>query len=430
MALELIAALALVFANGFFVAVEFSVARLRPTQVAELERLGKPGASSVRHAVEHIDAYLAACQLGITLASIGLGVVGKPAFTQLLEPVFGEDAGIAGFAFASAVAFSIITLLHVVVGELAPKSLAIVRTTRTVLLLAPVMRLFYLLTKPLVDLFNAMGNLLLRPFGVPAATEVGHTPHSEGELRELLRQSQGQGLIDPHEQAFADNVLSFGDRRAREVMRPRPEVAFVTLESSVRDAAQRAIDTGHTRLPLCEVEGGLDAAVGIVHVKDLLGAALEGEPVALATIVRPLARVPDSMLIDELLRELQREHRHIGLVVDEHGTTVGIVTLEDLLEELVGEIEDEFDPAATEQIEVDGDGALVDGSASIRLLAQRLGVAIADPREATIGGHVLELLGRVPQPGEVIDLDGYRAEVCGVDGARITKLRFERVALE
>jgi len=215
MVFSLILALALVLANGFFVATEFAVARLRPTQIDDLIRDGKPGARSAQHAVAHIDAYLAACQLGITLASLGLGVVGEPVFEELLVSVLGEEAAVGGLALGAIFAFSIITLLHVVVGELAPRSLAIANTAPVALVLAPPMRLFYFLTKPVVDIFNWVGNQLLKPFGVPPATEAGHAPHSEAELRELLRQSSREGMINADEGELSENVLLFGDRRAR-----------------------------------------------------------------------------------------------------------------------------------------------------------------------------------------------------------------------
>jgi len=423
MAADLVATLLLVLANGFFVATEFAITRLRPTQVAEFERQGNPGAKSVRHAVEHIDAYLSACQLGITLASIGLGVVGKPVFEELLEPVLGEGSAVAGIALGSALAFGIVTLLHVVVGELAPKSFAIARTASAALFLAPPMRLFYFLTRPVVDLFNAMGNMLLKPFGIPPARDVGHVPHSEDELRELLRHSAAEGLIDLDEGRITENVLLFGDRRAREVMVPRPEVDCVTVDDSVREVAEWVIETGHTRLPVCETEGGMDAAVGVVHAKDLLPALLQpGEP-AVRDLARPLARVSESVLIDELLRDLRREHAHIALVVDEHGTVIGLVTLEDIIEEIVGEIEDEFDAAHEQLIEEREDGAMVSGAAPIRLVEEQLGVAVDDPHEATIGGHVMEMLGRLPRVGEMVDVDGHVMEVTGVDDARVSELR-------
>ena len=424
MILELAGALALVLANGFFVATEFAVARLRPSQVEEFVREGRPGAKSARHAVDHIDSYLSACQLGITLSSLGLGALGKPAFTAFLEPVLGESASVGGFGIAALVAFAIITVLHVVVGELSPKSLAIARTARTSLLLAPVMRAFYLATKPVVDLFNAMGNLLLKPFGVPSVAEAGHSPHSEGELRSLVRQSEEQGLILAQERTFTENVFGFGDIRAREVMVPRPEIRTVDTDDDLVAAANRSAETGHTRLPLTESELGLDAIAGLIHAKDLLQPMAEGREVTLRELARPLLRVPDSMRVDELLRRLRTDRQHVALVEDEHGTTVGLVTLEDVLEEIVGEIEDEFDPDEAELITREDEATLVDGRASLRLVAERLGLELDGNHEATLGGHLLERLGRLPDAGEEIELGGRHAEVSAVEGARIASLRF------
>ena len=250
-AVNIALALVLVGANGFFVATEFAVARLRPGQVDKWVRDGRPGAKSVAHAVDHIDAYLAACQLGITVSSLGLGALGEPAFHHLLEPIFGEAATVAGIGIASAISFGIITLLHVVVGELAPKSLAISRTEPIALFVAPVMRVFYFVTKPIVDLFNGMGNLLLKPFGIPPAREAGHAPVSEDELRLLVRESAAGGEIEEEEQRFTENVLTFGDRRVREVMQPRSRIVFVSTDQSFDEAVSVIRESGLTRLPLC-----------------------------------------------------------------------------------------------------------------------------------------------------------------------------------
>ena len=416
-------AIVLVLANGFFVAAEFAIARLRPTQVAELVRQGRRGARSAQHAVQHIDAYLSACQLGITLASLGLGAVGEPAFHKLLEPVFGDDARILGFGLASVIAFSIITVLHVVLGELAPKSGAIARTVPVALALAPLMRGFYLATKPVVDVFNFMGNLVLKPFGIPPAAEAGHAPHSEDELRDLLRESREGGMIEGEEQRLSEAALVFGDRRAREVMTPRFQVDYVTTDQSPREAAEKAMRSGHTRLPLCEPDRGLEGAIGFVNAKDLLRVAFGEAPDDLRRLARPLARVAESTRLDEVLREMRHDRRHLALVLDEHGTVVGLITLEDILEELVGEIEDEFDPRTRELLRPDGDGLLIDGAAPLRMVAERLGVTIDAPHEATIGGHVIEALGRVPDPGETVHLDGRALEVVEIDDTRIAVLR-------
>ena len=414
-------ALVLVAANGFFVATEFAVARLRPGQVSDWVRAGRPGSKSVVHAVDHIDAYLAACQLGITISSLGLGALGEPAFHDLLEPVLGESAQVAGIGLASAVSFGIITLLHVVVGELAPKSLAISRTQPVALVVAPVMRVFYFAARPLVDLFNGMGNLLLKPFGVPPAREAGHAPVSEDELRTLVRESAAGGEIQSDEQRFTDNVLTFGDRRVREVMVPRHRAIFVTTDIGFDGVVERVRETGLTRLPLCETGGGLDAAVGLLHVKDLLVA--KGQQQDLQVLARPLERVPESMLIDELLERLRRLREHFALALDEHGTAVGLITLEDVLEEIVGEIADEFDPEEREPIKQDGDGTIIAGWAPLRLVEERLGIGLEGRHEATVGGVVLEHLGRLPEAGEVVSVDGVRFEVLAADRAQIQELR-------
>lgn len=423
MALEVLAALALVAANGFFVGAEFAIARLRPTQVAELVRLGRPGARSAQHAVAHIDSYLSACQLGITLASLGLGAVGKPVFTDLLEPVLGEASNVAGFGLAAALAFLIITLLHVVLGELAPKSAAISRTAPVALALAPPMRVFYLATKPMVDGFNFLGNLVLKPFGVPPASEAGHAPHSEDELRDLLRESRESGLIERDEQRLSEAALVFGDRRAREVMTPRPDIDFATSDATPAELAATAMEGGHTRLPVCASGEGLEDALGFVHVKDLLRIAYGREETELPALLRPLARVAESTRLDEVLRAMRHERRHLALVLDEHGTVVGLITLEDILEELVGEIEDEFDPDVEELFQPADGGLRIDGSAPVRLVAERLGIELDGPHEATVGGYLVEMLGRVPEPGETVELEGVRLRVLAVEDTRIAALQ-------
>ncbi len=413
-------ALLLVGANAFFVATEFGIARLRPGQVEGWVRAGKPGSKSVQHAVQHIDSYLAACQLGITISSLGLGALGEPAFHHILEPLLGDGARVAGIGLASVIAFGLITLLHVVVGELAPKSLAISRTQPVVTVVAPVMRGFYMLTKPIVDLFNGMGNLLLKPFGVPPAREAGHAPVTEDELRSLVRESAEGGEIHADEQRFTDNVLTFGDRRVREVMVPRRRARLATTDMSFDDVVALVRESGLTRLPLCEPEGGLDEAAGLLHVKDLLTG---GREKSLRELARPLARVPESMLIDELLEQLRQQREHLALCLDEHGTVVGLITLEDVIEEIVGEIEDEFDPEKSEPVRRDGDSTLVAGWAPIRLVEEHLGLDLHDHHEATLGGVILERLGRLPEAGEEISLDSARFEVVSAEGAQIQELR-------
>ena len=251
-----------------------------------------------------------------------------------------------GIAVAAALAFAVITLLHVVIGELAPKSVAISRTTETALRVVPLLRVFYLSTRPLVDLFNGLGNLVLRPFGIAPAREVGHAPHSEGELLELLAESREHGLIEVDEQELAERGFAFADRRAGQVMTLRAEIEFLPVDVGVEQAARHVVQSRHTRLPVCERQRGLDAPIGLVHAHDLLAAALGDASVELEDSLRPLARVPESTPVTELLGRMRDERREMVLVADSHGATVGLVTLEDLLEQLVGEIEDEPLPRA------------------------------------------------------------------------------------
>jgi CBS domain containing-hemolysin-like protein len=410
-----------VAANAFFVGSEFSIARLRPTQAADFVREGRAGAKSAQHAVEHIDAYLSACQLGITISSLGLGAVGEPAFHHLLEPIFGEEARIVGFGLASAVAFLIITVAHVVLGELAPKSAAIARTAPLALFLAPPMRAFYIATKPFVDLFNAMGNLVLKPFGIPPASEAALAPHSEEELRQLLRDSREGGLLEADETRLSEAALVFGDLRAREVMRPRHEIDVVTVADSIEEMVETAMRTGRTRLPLTEADGSLDDSIGVINVKDLLPLAV-GRELEPRSVARQLPRVPEGTRVDRVLRDMRGYGRHLALVVDEHGTVTGLLTLEDVLEELVGEIDDEFDTASEQLVEHDGAEVRIDGRAPVRLVARELGLDVEVAGEATVSGHVIEQLGRVPKPGELVEIDGGRLEVVVSEGTHISRL--------
>lgn len=425
MGVDLVLVALLVAANGFFVASEFSIARLRPTQVTDFVAERRPGGRSARHAVEHIDAYLSACQLGITLASLGLGAVGEPVFHDLLEPVFGDEAKLLGIGVATLVAFSIITVAHVVLGELAPKSAAISRTAPVALFLCPPMRLFYLATRPLVDGFNFLGNLVLRPFGIPPASEAGHAPHSEGELRVLLRESQHGGLIEPEERRLSEAALTFGDLRAREVMQPRQQIDFVTTVDSVEAVIEKAMQTGRTRLPVVEPDGGLDEAIGVINAKDLLGAALGRDVPSPRELARPLQRIAEGVHVDELLRVMRRDGRHVALVVDEHGTVTGLITLEDVIEELIGEIDDEFDTEA-EQLLWRVDGRLhIGGAAPVRLAARELGVDIEAPHEATVSGMLIEQLGRVPSVGEAVVLHGVVVKITGGDDTSVSEVEVQ-----
>lgn len=415
-----------VAANGFFVASEFALARVRKSQAEEWVKLKRPGAKSVLNAVTNIDSYLAATQLGITLASLGLGAVGERSLHAMLEPSLGESAIFGSIGLASIFAFTIITALHVIVGELAPKSAAIAKTDPMVLRLMPVLHLFYLATKPIVWFFNGIANLLLKPFGIPPASEAAVAGFSQDELIQIIRESGKDGLINQNERKLTENAFEFDDRRINEVMVPRKRAVILNVEDTVKSAAQKTVETGVTRMPLCEGDGGLDNAVGIVHAKDLLACLVEGPQRDLRALARPVSQIGDTVYVDKALRKMRQDREHLSIVIDEHGTAVGIVTVEDIIEELVGEIEDEFDKVENDLIFQNGDVLIVDGEASVSDLIERFATEVEtdDVHEATVGGHLLSKLGRLPEIGEQHELFGHLTRIEALDGGRISKLVF------
>ena len=421
---EILGSLLLVAANAFFVAVEFAIARVRVTQVEELEAEGRPGTRSLRHAVDNIDAYLAACQLGITIASIGLGVVGKPAFERLLEPVFGP-VGDAAYVLSFAFAFGIVTLLHVVLGELAPKSLAISRNLGTALAIAVPMRIFYLSTKPLVDFFNFLGNLVLKPFGIPPAREVGHAPHTERELRMLLGEAEERGEIEEAEEEMLYKVFDFADKEVHEVMVPRPQVVAVSVDLPSEDALTALVDSPFTRYPA--YRGSLDEIVGVLHVRDLYSAMHDRgiAQVNLEELLRPPFVVPETKDLASLLADFRRTKQHMAIVVDEYGAMEGIATLEDLLEEIVGEIEDEFDLPDESVEQLDERTIRIGGTFPIDDFNEQFGTALPAEDYHTIAGFVFGQIGRAPEEGDEVEWDGVHFEVIRVEGTRIERLQAE-----
>ncbi|MGH3947129.1 MAG: hemolysin family protein [Pseudonocardiaceae bacterium] len=412
--MQLVIAVLLLAGNFFFVAVEFSVTRARPTMVSDLVSRGARGAKSLQYAVQHIDAYLSACQLGITVCSIGLGITAEPVVSHAFEALFGQGSiwGVSAAAVGFVLSYTLVSTAHVVLGELAPKSLAIARTERTGLLLAPPMRLFYLVTKPVVDTLNWMGNAVLKPFGIPPASEAGHAPHSERELRTLIEQSEREGILDPEERTFTEGVFSFGDRRAREVMVPRRQVRVLRHGQPVEEAAGLAVSSGHHRLPLCDETGDLDRATQVVYALALLDALIGDRRPELSELGRPLLRTSQEVLLDELLADMRGRRQHMALLVDEFGTAVGIVTIEDVLEQIVGDIRDEHDPAPGRSVEHRPDGTVrVAGEARLEAVGRELDLDVGEHREATFGGYLIGLSGRVPDRGEVFELGRWQATV-------------------
>jgi CBS domain containing-hemolysin-like protein len=420
-AVQIVAALLLVLLNGFFVAAEFSLARARTTRLEQLAEQGRGSAVLAREQVQHIDRYLAACQLGITLASLGLGWLGEPAFAQLLEPVF-ESVGLGAATSAATaviIAFVIITVLHVVFGELAPKSIAIQKAETTVLATSWPLEIFRKVFSPFIYLLNGAGNWVVRVLGVEPATEseLASTPE---DLQILIAQSEEGGALEPEEADMLEGVFGLGETLTRDIMTPRPEVTTLSADSAVREALAEALRTRHSRFPVLNGDGVL----GVVHLSQLARGLLEeGENVPVRRLAGPALFVPETQPVDELLRQLQARRASMAVVLDEYGDFSGVVTVEDVIEEIVGEIDDERDrgPAVDQQ----PDGRLVvRGHVSLEDLRDH-GVDLVDETVTSVGGLVFTRLGRLPRTGDVVEADGWRLTVEATRGTRIVLVAIE-----
>ncbi|MCC6627185.1 MAG: HlyC/CorC family transporter [Chloroflexi bacterium] len=425
-AFRLAAVVALVGANAFFVASEFSLVAMRRSRVEQLVNEGNRRARRVKLAQEQLDSYIAATQLGITLASLALGWVGEPALAHLVEPLFASLPGIwpqvSAHAVAVAIAFTAITVLHVVLGELVPKTIALQRAEQTALAIAGPLRVFLVVLGPFINAMNGLGNAVVRLIGMqPAGAH--EAAHSEEELRLLVTASQESGVLEPAEEEMIHKVFSFADKEAHQVMVPRTEVAGVPADMSVREFVDHvAGQHAHTRLPV--YEGSIDSIIGIIHLKDaVLAMASKEMDQPVRAVMRPVLVVPESIHIDELMRQLRRRRMHMAVLVDEFGGTAGIATMEDLLEEIVGEIQDEFDDEPP-GLAARQDGTYsVDGMMTIDEFNQRFGQDVNDPAYDTIAGYVFGQLGRVAEVGDEVPIDGLLLRVDAMDGLRIASLR-------
>jgi CBS domain containing-hemolysin-like protein len=412
--------------NGLFVAAEFAFVKIRATQVDRLEREGRAGAGMVRAATGKLDAYLAVCQLGITISSLGLGWLGEPAVATVIEPLFGALGVPEGLLHpvALAIAFGIITFLHVVFGELAPKTIAIQNAEGTSLFVAPFMRFFYYLLLPGTTLFNGTANLFTRLLGYAPASE-GEDLHTEHEIRTLVRQSAGQGIVERDEEEMVGAVFELNDTVAREIMVPRPDVVSLPAEMDLRKLVSVAAAGNYTRYPVYE-DDSPDRIVGAVHVKDVLRAVESEGGLDADLMARDLARevliVPENRPIDGILADFQKQELQMAIVIDEWGTFEGLFTLEDIIEEIVGEIRDEFDEEEPAVHKLPDGSYSIDGRIPIGVVNEALGSEFESEDFDTIGGLVLGHLGRAPEVGDEVRLDGYLLRVDEVDGPRVAQV--------
>ena len=423
--LLVVLALFLVALNGLFVAAEFALVKIRATQVDRLVRKGQTSAGLVEEAAGKLDSYLSVSQLGITISSLGLGWIGEPAFAHFLEPLLKPlgvpEGSIHVIAFAAA--FATITFLHVVFGELAPKSVAIARAEGTALFVAPFMRFFYYLFLPGIVVFNGTANAVVRLFGVPPASETEET-HSEEELRIIIEQSTRHGVLNTGEENMLEGVFELEDTRAREIMVPRPDVITLSADTKL-DELVVATAGRHTRYPVFEGDSP-ERIVGMVHVKDVLETIKQTRNLEADKSARDLMRevliVPENRAVDELLVDLQKQGLQMAVVIDEWGSFEGIVTMEDIVEEIVGEIRDEFDEEEPHVERVEGGSYTVDGRIPIGTVNEVVGSDFESEDFETIGGLVLGQLGRAPKAGDEVRIDGHLLTVEEVDGPRIARV--------
>jgi len=416
-AMRLLVVLALVVVNGFFVTAEFALVTVRKTRIDQLVAEGNRLARVVRRAVSDPDSYIAATQLGITMASLGLGWVGEPTVASVIEPALGFAAA---HSIATALAFALITALHIVLGELAPKTIALQHAERAALIVAKPTELFMKVFWPFIVLLNAMGRAVVRALGLRPPS--GHAlVHSEEELKMLVTASQEAGVLEEDEEQMLHRVFEFADLTAAQVMIPRTEMVAVPTTATLARASEQIQRLPYPWLPV--YRDTLDDIAGVVLVTDLFR-AISTPPAQfdLTAFVRDVLTVPETMKADELLTEMRSERMHLAIVIDEYGSTAGMVTFEALMERIVGEVVSELNPAGA-RIRVLPDGAaLVDGLVLVADVNDQFGLHIDETTYNTVGGYVLGRLGRRARIGDTIEVEGRTMRVEALDGLRVARV--------
>ena len=418
----LFAVVVLVLANAFFVAAEFALVGARRTRLDEMARAGDRKARLARRAVQHLDRYISATQLGITLASLGLGWIGEPALAGLIEGGFSwlpdALASIATHGVASAIAFMIITILHIILGELVPKAVALLFPEQTsAWLAAPLMGFAWVMAGPIYVL-NGTANRLLRLLGIdpPGEHERLHSPE---EIRMLVEQSTEGGSLGGEDARLLEGVFEFSEKTAQEVMTPRTQIGALNADLTVESAADQVATYGRSRYPV--YTDSLDEIIGVVHAKDIL-AALRAKPgQTIRVIMRPPLFVPGTREVEDVLADMKRLKNHLAIVLDEYGGTAGLVTMEDLLEEIVGPIYDEYDPQ--DRVGPSDGAPRLDGSMPISEFNTEFGANLDDADYTTIGGYIFGQLGRLPRPGDRVTVGPYTFEVVEMEGRRVKTVR-------
>jgi CBS domain containing-hemolysin-like protein len=425
----LLITLGLLLANGFFVAAEFALTAARWTKLEEYASGGNTRARTALASIRELSFMLAGAQLGITMASLALGFVAEPAVADLLQRAIGGIVDIPESALNSIsliIALTIVVFLHMVIGEMAPKNIAITEPEKTALWLAIPFRLFANIFRPLVHLLNTLANLVLRLFGVEPQDEI-FSKHSAKELASMIEESAKQGMLREFERRLLSGAVSLSEKDAGAVMVPRIELIALPATATPRDIERLILETGHSRIVI--YEGDLDDVLGFFHAKDLLKIdPSQRERPLDRRFIRNMLVVPDSRKLRPLLVDMRQERQHLALVIDEHGGTAGVVTLEDVLEELVGEIRDEYDDEEFGIERLDDDRFLVPGTLRIDEAEELLGVELPESENyETIAGFIMDQLGRIPKRRDIVEYGPWRLRVRNMYRRRVVQVLIERV---
>ena len=429
MGLELFFTLFLVFLNGFFVAAEFALVKVRASQIEIKVKTGSPVAKIAKHMTQHLDGYLAATQLGITLASLGLGWVGEEVMTEIVSNLFGiinvNLSASVETNIGHVLAFAIITILHIVFGELAPKSLAIQRPIGTTMGIALPLHFFYLVFRPFIWMLNGFANFILKLMGI--SNIGGHEAHhSSEELQYLLDQGRESGALETNEHELIKNVFDFNDRVVKNIMVPRTKISGIELNTPHKEVLDIVIREGYSRIPVYDET--IDKIVGIIHAKDILPLLAENKECILKEIIRKPYFIPETKKINDLLSELQLKRIQIAIVLDEFGGTAGMVTAEDIVEELVGDIQDEYDEEKPIVERVSDSEFIIDATASIYDVNEYLPHDLPEDGDYdTVAGLVSEIFGKIPDVGETSDFNGYLITILKKADQNVESVKLELV---
>lgn len=425
--INIIIAILLVLMNGFFVATEFAMVKVRKSRIETLTLEGNRNAKYTLKVVKDLNSYLSACQLGITLASLGLGWIGEPAVSEALSPLLSllKLSENTVYSISFVLGFSIITGLHIVLGELTPKSLAIINTEKIAMFTAFPLIAFYRLTYPIMWTFNHSTNLVLKIFGI-SQVEEHEAAHTDEEIKLLVEDSYKHGLIDQTELTFVDNIFDFSEKTVREIMIPRTDMACIFIEDTFDEIIKYVLEEQLTRYPVCR--DSKDNVIGFIHIKDLFKLKFEGNE-NMGEIIREIKFVPESLSISELFKTFKKEKAQMAIIIDEFGGTSGLVTTEDILEEIVGEIQDEFDDDVEDEIRKNENGSyVVDGRVHIGDINELLDTDIEVENIDTIGGWIYSQLKSYPKPKEKVSYEEYEFIILKCDRKRISQVLIKKIS--